>query len=99
MFRRWKTLSTGYRNWIIRWIVIYPLDSPRLLASEHPGLVVDDRQYSCLPYNLRIKDNTNLPKQDVINSGKTNLSLHQIPGGIPGVGLGEGGEGDALTID
>ena len=103
MFRRWKTLSSGYRNCVIRWIVIYPLDSRRLLASEHPGLVVDHCQYSCLPYNLRIKDNTNLPKQDVINSGKTNLSLHQIPGGIlvlgGWVGGGGGGVGDALSID
>lgn len=91
LFGRWKTLCSGYRNWIIRWIVIYPLDSWRRLASEHPGLVVDHRQYSCLPYNLRIKENTNLPKQDVINSDKTNLSLHPIPGGIPGVGWGGGG--------
>ena len=85
--------------------MIYRLDSRRRLASEHPGLVVDHRQYSCLPYNLRIKDNTNLPKQDVINSGKTNLSLHQIPGavGCGGGGGGRwrcwGGEGDDLTID
>ena len=76
----------------IRWIVIYPLDSRRHLASEHPGLVVDHRQYSCLSYNLRITDNTNLPKQDVINNGKTNLSWHQMPGDIPGVG-GRGGGG------
>ena len=72
--------------------MIYRLDSRRRLASEHPGLVVDHRQYSCLPYNLRIKDNTNLPKQDVINSGKTNLSLHQIPGAV-GCGGGVGGVG------
>ena len=84
----------------IRWIVIYPLDSRRHLASEHPGLVVDHRQYSCLPYNLRITDNTNLPKQDVINNGKTNLSLHQMPGvGGGGEGGWVGGEGDALSID
>ena len=62
---------------LIRWIVIYPPDSRRHLASEHPGLVVDHRQYGCLPYNLRIKENTNLPKQDVII---------KYPGGIPGVG-------------
>lgn len=98
MFRRWKTLSRGYRNWIIRWIVIYPLDSRCLLASEHPGLVVDHRQYSCLPYNLRVKDNTNLPKRDVINSGKTNLSLHQILGGIPVVGGGGVVKGTTLLL-
>lgn len=82
--------------------MIYPLDSWRRLASEHPGLVVDHCQYSCLPYNLQIKENTNLPKQHVINSGKINLSLHQIPGRIPLL-LVDGGwgvvEGDALSID